>query len=97
MPCQIVVDEPAASVLEVALTEDVTSLILTRVLASERAGAARQRPRQDLTARHVAPPGAGKRWRAAPAVTTAAIEVQAGSTRDGGARCYGVPGARGFS
>ncbi len=91
----------AASVFEVVLTENVTSLILANAPAAGRAGAATLILRQDATGGRTLAWLSSVRWAGGlpPLVTPApnAVDIYALITRDGGTTWYGFPGGQDFS
>ena len=104
MPSQIDPSKPTggvpAGVNDLALTQRVTSKMLSSSPVAGRAGAVRPNVRQDATAPTVAGQGS-VRWSGGvlPPVTAgpAAIPIDAHLTRDCGATWFGFLGAQDFS
>ena len=100
MPRQIDPSKPTdgvpAGVSNIALTQSVTSMMLSSSPAARRVVAVRPKVRQDASARTVARQGAGG---PPPPVTAgpAAIPIDAHLTRDCEATWFGFLGAQDFS
>jgi hypothetical protein len=91
----------SGNVLEVILTEDVTSLILAHPPAAGRAGSCSINLNQDATGGRTLTWPTLVKWAGGtpPPITSAAdaVDVYASITRDGGETWLGFPGGQDFS
>ena len=104
MPSQIDPSKPTdgvpAGVSNIALTQSVTSMMLSSSPAARRAVAVQPKVRQDASARTVARQGAVQRAGGPPPPVTAGpavIPIDAHLTRDCEATWFGFLGAQDFS